>query len=155
MKKLSIFHTTLLLATVAGPALAQAPVDGQSAAAVRTVLAEYRSAIESKDLTTTPQLFAVDSEIFESGGSEGTYANYMAHHLAPELAQFKSFRFADYKVDIKFEGPVAIATETYRYTIELPKGAPIERKGVQTSVLRQSGGKWQIVSMHSSSRKPK
>ena len=145
----------LLAALAVSSVQAQTADDAKQDAAVRAVLAKYRAAIESRDLKATPALFATDSQLFESGDSEGTYANYMAHHLGPELAEFKSFRFSDYKVDVKFVGPTAISTETYRYTIEPKKGAPIERKGVQIGVLRQSDGKWQIVSLHSSSRKPK
>lgn len=144
-----------LAVLASAPVQAQAAGDAEKSAAVRAVLAQYRAAIESKDLKSTPDLFAADSQVFESGGSEGSYANYMAHHLGPELAEFKSFKFSDYKTDVKFEGPVAISVETYRYIIELKKGAPVERKGVQTGVLRQLDGKWQIVSLHSSSRKPK
>lgn len=144
-----------LAVLASAPVRAQATGDAEKSAAVRAVLAKYRAAIESKDLKSTPDLFAADSQVFESGGSEGSYANYMAHHLGPELAEFKSFKFSDYKIDVKFEGPVAISVETYRYVIELDKGAPVERKGVQTGVLRQLAGKWQIVSLHSSSRKPK
>ena len=53
------------------------------------------------------------------------------------------------------EGEVAIATETYNYTIALTNGETIERAGVATSVLKWTDGKWQIISLHSSSRKPK
>ncbi|WP_338014961.1 YybH family protein [Pseudoxanthomonas mexicana] len=57
---------------------------------------------------------------------------------------------------VRLEGPIALATETYRYTIRLKdKPEPIERQGVATSVLRKSDGEWRIVSMHSSSRTPK
>ncbi|GGE22306.1 hypothetical protein GCM10011529_31130 [Polymorphobacter glacialis] len=40
---------------------------------------------------------------------------------------------------------MAISTETYRYTIEPKKGALAEGKGVQTGVLRQSDGRWQMA----------
>ena len=93
---------------------------GQSAdeAAVRSVLSQYKAAIERLDATGTERLFATDSVIFETGGVEGSYANYLAHHLGPELAAFKSFGFSDCTVDVRFEGPVALATETYNYRIE-------------------------------------
>ena len=124
-------------------------------AAVRAVLAKYQSAIERLDARGTEQLFTPDSAIFETGGVEGTYTNYLSHHLAPELAEFKSFRFADYKVDVRFEGPVAIASESYKYRIETKKGEVAERVGVATSVLKRVGRDWRILSMHNSGRKPK
>ena len=123
--------------------------------AVEAVLSEYKAAIEKLDATGTERLFAADSQIFETGGSEGTYATYLAHHLGPELAAFKSFKFSDYKVSVRFEGSVALATESYRYRIEPKTGAVAERLGVATSVLRRVGSSWKIVSMHNSGRTPR
>src|SRR3546814_11807948 len=95
------------------------------------------------------------AQIFESGGIEGNFAHYRDHHLAPELKAFKSFAFKDYKISVRGEGEVAVATETYNYTIVLANGQAIERAGVATSVLKWTDGKCQIISLHSSSRKPK
>ena len=125
------------------------------ATAVRAVLAKYQAAIERLDATGTGALFLADSTIFESGGVEGSYANYLAHHLTPELATFKSFRFSEYKVEVRFEGPVALAIETYNYRIEPKSGEVAERRGVTTTVLKKLGGQWKIQSLHSSARKPK
>lgn len=122
------------------------------AAAVRAVLSKYKSAIERLDPTGTEQLFLADSTIFETGGVEGTYANYLAHHLGPELKEVKSFSFSNYKADVRFEGPVALATETYNYRIELKTGSIVERRGVATSVLKREGSRWKIVSIHNSAR---
>lgn len=124
-------------------------------AAVTEVLSQYRSAIERLDASGTERLFATDSQVFENGGVEGTYANYLAHHLGPELGHFRSFRFSDVNVEVRFEGQVALATETYTYRIERQEGEPIERRGVTTSVLRREGTEWRIVSMHGSSRAPR
>src|SRR3546814_10420140 len=96
------------------------------------VLGNYKAAIERLNASGTEQLFAADSQIFETGGVEGTYENYLAHHLGPELDHFRSFKFSDYKVDVRFEGPVALATETYRYRIETQSGEVAERLGVAT-----------------------
>ena len=123
--------------------------------AVAAVLSQYKAAIEKLDAKGTERLFAADSQIFETGSSEGTYATYLAHHLGPELAAFKSFTFSNYKVSVRFEGPVAVATETYRYRIEPKSGAVAERIGVATSVLMRVGSSWKVISMHNSGRKPK
>lgn len=164
-----------LLLVAAQPVLAQAghmpashhpPASGVSDAAaadagmserraVEAVLKQYKDAIESLDAGGTEALFTPDAQIYETGGSEGTYANYLAHHLGPELKEFRSFTFSDYKVDVRFEGPVAVATETYRYRIELEAGEAIERQGVATSVLKKVDGSWKIVIMHNSSRRPR
>ncbi len=138
-------------------ALAAQPKTAQMTdeAAVRAVLSQYKSAIERLDATGTERLFATDSAIFETGSREGSYANYLAHHLGPELKEFKSFGFTDYKVDIRFEGPIALATESYKYRIETKKGEIAERLGVATSVLKKVGNQWLIISMHNSGRKPR
>jgi len=137
---------------VAGPATAARRIDE---AAVRAVLSQYKAAIERLDATGTERLFTADSTIFETGGVEGNYANYLSHHLGPELKAFKSFKFSDYKVAVRFEGPLALANETYNYRIVTAKDEIAERRGVATSVLKKIGGRWKILSMHNSARKPK
>ena len=141
-----------LALVLAVPAHAAAAPDYQAASAT---LAQYKQAIESRDLSGVDALFAPDAQIFESGGIEGNFAHYRDHHLAPELKAFKSFAFRDYKVSVRGEGDVAIATETYSYTIVLLNGEMVKRDGVATSVLKWTDGKWQIINLHSSSRKPK
>jgi uncharacterized protein (TIGR02246 family) len=148
-----VIAATALAFAAAGPASA-ASTD-RDAAAIRLVLHNYEAAVERLDPRGTEALFAPDSEIFESGGSEGNFTNYLAHHLTPELGEFKSFRFSDYKISVRFEGSTALASETYKYRIETKKGEIADRSGVATSVLRKVGNRWQIISMHSSARRPK
>lgn len=126
--------------------------DREGAAAV---LSSYKSAIERLDITGVEKLFTADAVVIESGKVEGNFTAYRDHHLGPELKEFKSFSFGDYKADINVEGNVAIATETYTYRIVLKSGEAIDRLGVATSVLKWNGQAWQIVTTHSSSRKPK
>ena len=141
-------------AALCGPASAAPSGRAADAAAVRAVLSAYGHAVERLDPRGTEKLFTADSAIFESGGSEGTYAYYLAHHLIPEFGEFKSFKFGNYKADVRFEGPVALASETYTYRIETRKGEIAERHAVATSVLRKDGGRWKIVTMHNSARRP-
>lgn len=132
-------------------AAAQKP-DREGAVAV---LSSYKSAVERLDITGVEKLFAADAVVIESGKVEGNFDAYRDHHLGPELKEFKSFTFGDYKADIRLEGPVAIATETYTYRIVLKSGEALDRLGVATSVLKWNGQSWQIITTHSSSRKPK
>ena len=160
---MKITSITLAMAIALGPVPAVAHPEHEPAAptmsseetAVRAVLSRYKSAIERLDATGTETLFVPDSAIFETGGVEGTYSNYLAHHLGPELKHFKSFRFDDYKADVRVEGPIALANESYTYRIELEDGRTVDRQGVATSVLKKIGGEWKIVSMHNSGRTPK
>ena len=144
-----------LLLSTPGLATAQPATDADTVA-VKAVLSSYKSALERLDLAGVEQLFAPDNQVIESGKVEGGYADYRDHHIGPELGHFASFKFSDYTVAVRLEGPIALATETYRYSIRLKdKPEPIERQGVATSVLKKSDGQWQIVSTHSSSRTPK
>ena len=124
------------------------------AEAARSVLKQYKDAIEKLDVTGTEKLFTADSKIYESGGSEGSYAHYLEHHLGPEFKEFKSFKYSDYKVEVQIDGNYAFATETYNYTIVVLKdNAEVKRKGVATSVLKKVKGEWKIMISHNSSRK--
>src|SRR3546814_2261615 len=105
--------------------------------------------MEKRDLTGVEALFAPHGQIFESGGVEGNFAHYRDHHLGPELKEFKSFTFRNYKISVRSEGDVAIATETYSFSIVLGSGETIERDGVATSVLKRENGKWQIFKLRS------
>jgi ketosteroid isomerase-like protein len=139
------------LFSINGTAIAHEPDQAGAAA----VLSSYKSAVERLDIAGVEKLFAPDAVVIESGKVEGNFGAYRDHHLGPELKEFKSFTFGDYKADIKMEGPVAIATETYTYRIVLKSGENVDRLGVATSVLKWNGQAWQIVTTHSSSRKPK
>lgn len=121
----------------------------------QAVLAAYRTALESRDAAAMTALFAKDSLVFENGKAEGSFANYMEHHLGPELADVKSFTFSDPKIAVTVHGDMAMAHESYGYRIALADGRVVERTGVATSVLVQRDGRWLIVRYHSSSRAPR
>lgn len=121
--------------------------------AIKAVLGAYNQALTSLDAAKAQDLFTADSAVFESGGVEGTFAHYLEHHIGPELAEFKEFSFHDYKVDVRLESPLALATETYIYKIVLKEdGRVIEKRGVATSVLKKIGSGWKIMQTHTSSR---
>ena len=121
---------------------------------VKYVLKQYSDAVEKLNVSGTEKLFTKDSQIFESGGSEGTFAHYLEHHLIPEFKEFTSFKYSDYKVDVKSDGKYAFATETYTYSLVLAKDkSEVKRKGVATSVLLKNNGVWKIMISHNSSRK--
>ncbi|CAN5327716.1 hypothetical protein BH23BAC2_BH23BAC2_26080 [soil metagenome] len=122
-------------------------------------LKKYKDALQNLSVDGTLELFSEDSQVFESGGIEGTYANYIEHHIGPELSHFNSFTFSDYAIDVQVDPPYAFTTETYVYTIDLKenkeknrKAQVINKKGVATSVLKKVDGSWKILKTHSSSR---
>jgi len=166
LTKITLFAVILSLASC--NASADTKVSKETIAkekeSVVAVLRQYKDAVENLTTENTAQLFAEDSQVYESGGSEGSYKDYEGHHLAPELKYFKSFKFNNYKVDVRIDMPFAFTTETYIYEIVIKanpeKGREervITKKGVATSVLKKSDGQWKILRTHSSSRdyKPK
>lgn len=126
---------------------------GDDEQAVKAVLAAYQEGLEGLDVGGLVRLFTADSQIFESGGVEGTFAHYLEHHIGPELAEFSEFSFRDHKTEVRLDGPFAFATESYVYRIVLKSdGRVIERRGVATSVLKKTSEGWKIHISHSSSR---
>jgi hypothetical protein len=100
--------------------------------AVKLVLTKYKNAVEKLEVAETENLVTSNSQIFESGESDGSYSHYLRHHLIPEFKDFSSFKYSDYKVDIKVNGKYAFAAETYTYTLVLAKDkTKIKRRGVK------------------------
>lgn len=146
------FRLPTLLALLLTVTVARAD-EATDLAAVRSVVLAYKQSLEALDATPAKELFAADSQVFESGGAEGTFAQYLDHHIGPELAEFKEFSFRDHRLDVRMEPPLALVTETYIYKIVLKEdGRVIERRGVATSVLRKIDGRWKFIQTHSSSR---
>lgn len=142
----------LVFSILCSTIFAQSDVSDEQA--VRNVVQKYKTALEKLDVTGTDQLYTSDSKIFESGKSEGSYQDYIAHHIGPELGHFKSFTFSDYKASVDIDGSHAYVVETYNYKIVLKKdNSEVLRKGVSTVVLVKKNGTWQIAVSHNSSRK--
>lgn len=118
-------------------------------------LMAYRNALEARDGAAMTALFAESSAIFENGRAEGSFSEYMEHHLGPELGAITSFTFSDPTLTVTRRGHMAYGYETYGYRIELDDGRVIERDGVATSVLSHDASGWKIVQYHSSSRAPR
>ena len=125
--------------------------------AVKKVLNNYKRAIEKLDTSGVVNLFVKDSKVFEQAKDEGTISHYLEHHLGPELKDFKSFTFSDYKVTVTVIGAYAFSTETYLYTIVPAKegSSIIKSQGVATAVLKKTKDGWKIAQTHSSFRKAK
>ena len=128
-------RTCIAFATLSALALSVPTAHAQTAgsapsgdaAAAKAVLRQYQQAVEKLDTTGTHRLFTADSQVFESGGVEGTFKHYAAHHLGPELREFSAFTFSDYQATVTVDGSYAFATETYTYTITLKK-APQDKE---------------------------
>lgn len=157
MKVLKLMITMILCFTAVSVMNGQEAKNQTDVDAVISVMKVYKDALQNLTTEGTFELFTKDSEIYESGGVEGTYNHYIDHHLGPELGHFKSFIFSDYEIDVKVDVPYAFTTETYIYTIVLnpdDKGISrtIKKKGVATSILKKMDNEWKIIKTHSSSR---
>jgi ketosteroid isomerase-like protein len=160
MKTLKLTTILMLLTFATGQMFSQNVDLGTEKEAVLKVMKTYKDALQNLTTEGTFELFTKDSEVFESGGVEGSYAHYREHHLGPELGHFKKFEFSDYEIDAEVDLPYAFTTETYIYTIVLNpddegNSRTIKKKGVATSVLNKIDGKWKIIKTHSSSRNTK
>src|SRR3546814_16285852 len=82
---------------VAVPAQAIEAADYQGVAAA---LAQFKSAMEKRDLSGVEALYAPDGQIFESGVGEGIVANYRDPPLGPEPNEFKTFILITYKLSV-------------------------------------------------------
>lgn len=148
MKKIIVYSLLLSTLFAASNVMAQSDEDQ-----VKSVLRAYKTALESLSVEGTDKYFTSNSEILETGKVEGTYQDYIAHHIGPELGHFKSFTYNNYKVKVIVDGDYAFTTETYVYVIVLKEGEKvIERQGVATSVVHKEDGVWKIMKSHNSSR---
>jgi ketosteroid isomerase-like protein len=154
------FLKTILTALCTLFILTSAKGQNKDSESVLLVMKAYKDALQNLTTEGTFELFSDNSQVFESGGVEGTYSHYIEHHLGPELGHFKSFTFSDYEIDVQVDELYAFTTETYVYTIVLKpddKGntRTIKKKGVATSILKKIDGEWKIIKTHSSSRNTK
>jgi len=151
MKKRIIILPALLLVFFTINIQAQTEKD-----AVEKVMKAYKDGVQSLSTEGLSDLFTKDSEVFESGGVEGSFDHYLGRHLGPELGHFKSFTYSDHKIETKIDLPYAFTTETYIYVIVLVEGdRTIKKKGVATSILKKEGNVWKIMKTHTSSRNTK
>ena len=160
MKTLKLPTILIILLFTTGQIFSQNTGRSTDKEAVLKIMKSYKDALQNLTTKGTFELFAKNSEIYESGGIEGTYEHYIEHHLGPELGHFKSFTFSNYEIDVKVDAPYAFTTETYVYTIvlnpdEKGKSRTIKKKGVATSILKKMDDEWKIIKTHSSSRNKK
>ncbi len=148
MKKIILFSLVMISLFATTKVVAQSEEDQ-----VKSVLRAYKAALENLNVDGTEKYFTSNSEILETGKVEGSYQDYIAHHIGPELEHFKSFKYNDYKVSVIVDGDYAFGTETYVYVIVLKEGEKvIQRQGAATSVLHKENGVWKIMKSHNSSR---
>jgi uncharacterized protein (TIGR02246 family) len=148
MKKINLIFTAFILLFSADLVSAQTET-----AQVRQLMKKYKETLESLDVSESYALFTEDSQVLEQGKIEGTYRDYIANHIGPELGHFSSFTFSEYQIEVVVDLPYAFTTESYVYNIVLKdEDKKAERKATATAVLKKIDGEWKIIKTHSSSR---
>jgi len=119
--------------------------------AVTDVLTKEAVAVEKGDLAALDKIWAnsEDVTVFESGHANYGWTDYRNSHLAPELKEFKSTKYAFSDLKVKVDGKTAWATFKYALAAEM-RTRKIESGGLGTAILEKRNGRWQIVHWHSS-----
>lgn len=120
----------------------------------RNVWDGFHAAIVNADRTAAASALAPDVQIFESGFVERSREEYLSHHFDEDAKFAKTATRKVLKHGEQLAGNMALIMEETE-TGGSYEGKPINLIGTETVVLRLTGGNWQIVHIHWSSRKPK
>lgn len=141
------FMSCLLVPTMAST---QAP-PRNATAPVRAVIETYRQGMANLDLAAMRRVFHPDLLVFEMGGVNRGMADYLDHHLGPELKELKSWRTGPADTAIEVDGKLAIATATFTYEATLSSGKTSRGVATETLVLVLTPSGWKIRHLHWSS----
>jgi len=116
---------------------------------------DYFQALEDNDLDAAEKLFVEPSSVFESGGDEGDWAHYRAHHLGPEIDGVEAFKTTLGKPEevTSDDDSMAFVAWPIEFHIEFEDGRKIDSRGTVTFVFVRSGGQYRIRHLHWSSRR--
>ena len=155
MNRFCFLFCSLLAPAAAAVAAAPAPAPAQAAlpASARdaaAVVDAFHAALRRGDTRAAARLLAPDALIFESGGAERSKAEYAARHL-PADAEFAQAvttvvtrRRGGSAGSLSWVASEGRATGTFR-------GKSVDRRTVETMLLRRDGGAWKIAHIHWSS----
>ena len=158
--RLAFVTAASVLAAFVAPADAAPPNRNAAAAAVNVlapsarqpaaVVDSFHGALRRGDTRAALGFLADEALIFEAGGVERGKAEYAAHHLAADSAFAQAVPSRITRRSGEAIGSVAWLTTEGR-TTGTYKGKPVDRRTVETIVLRRSGADWKIVHIHWSS----
>ena len=156
MIRTSICILVLLFAPLVSHADTGEKLEGSTPTLTPTDVARaYFEAMDSKALDTAEALFAERSSIFETGGSEGDWQHYRAHHIGAELDAIKSFNttLGEPEEEISADGAMAFVAWPIEYHIVLQDEQEIDSRGTVTFVFVRGVQGFQIRHLHWSSRR--
>lgn len=106
---------------------------------------------EAGQLSALDTIYTANATIIEGAGLDRSWVNYRDHHLAPELKEFKNFRYRPSDIEVTVSGNTAWAM--FRYTLSATMGERnIDNVGRGTMILERAGDQWRIRHSHTSSR---
>ena len=158
--RLAFVSAAIVLAAFVAPADAAPPNRNAAAAAINVlapsarqpaaVVDSFHGALRRGDTKAAIGFLADNALIFETGGVERGKSEYAAHHLAADSAFAQAVPSRITRRAGEAIGSVAwLATEGR--TTGTYKGKPVDRRTVETMVLRRTGAGWKIVHIHWSS----
>ena len=129
-----------------------APIDALAASArpAASVVDAFHAALRRGDTQAALGLLATEALIFEAGGVERGKAEYASHHLAADAAFSQAVPAIVTRRSGEAVGNIAWITSEGR-TTGTYKGRAVDRRTVETMVLRRAKAGWKIVHIHWSS----
>jgi ketosteroid isomerase-like protein len=149
MMKLKLRGVVLVCLLVPACSPAPAPVDD---AEVTAVLEAFYGAMKTGDTAAAMSHIAADALFIESGRLE-TRAEYEKNHLPADIEFERQVTGQRSPWQVKSQGDTAwvIATTNFDGTFD---GSPVNFVSAQLAVLSRLDDRWQIRSIHWSSRRP-
>lgn len=114
------------------------------------VVDAFHAALQRGDTKAALGFLANDALIFEAGGVERGKAEYASHHLAADAAFSQAVPARLARRAGQAVGGIAWIASEGRTTGTF-KGKAVDRRTVETMVLRRMGAGWKIVHIHWSS----
>ncbi len=141
---------TMAFAQVKQLAGAQGDQPAQSGLALAR---SYLAGMESGDLKALTALFITNdqSSILENASDEGSWEHYRDHHLKPEMAVAKNFKFEVAKESEERFGDVILVQQTGNFSVEV-KGESHKFRVAVSYVIIQADDQLRIAHLHWSSR---
>lgn len=148
-----LIFATALLAILITPSEATAKQSGSKLSAevhaATKALDDFHDALRRGDRDGALSLISEDALIYESGHAERK-TEYAAHHLASDIAYAKVVPATITSRAGHSTGSLVWVT-TEGQTVGAYKGKAVDRRTVETAILRLQSGKWRILHLHWSS----
>lgn len=119
-----------------------------------STVAAFHAALAKGDANRALSLLAKDAVIYEAGHVERSRDEYAHHHLAGDINFAKTTAVKMLKQTERATQDMAVIWQETETTGTVG-GRRVHLLGTATSVLEKRDGRWTIVHLHWSSRKPK